>query len=178
MRARRRRPGVRRTSSSRSARSGFPLDLQVADLAVEVAIDRALAGLSCRTAVHMCYGYSKNIAEKRATPVYAQAVAPLAATSADEISLEYAQPGHGPELLAGAAGKTVALGVLSLDTEAPVESVDEIVARAEGAVALLGPEAVRLAPDCGMWFLPRPTALAKISAMEAAARVLRQRYPA
>jgi 5-methyltetrahydropteroyltriglutamate--homocysteine methyltransferase len=149
---------------------------QVADFAVE-AIDRALAGLRCRTAVHMCYGYSRNIAEKRATPVYAQAVALLAATSADEISLEYAQPGHGPELLAGAAGKTVALGVLSLDTEAPVESADEIVARAEGAVGVLGPEAVRLAPDCGMWFLPRPTALAKISAMEAAARVLRQRYP-
>ena len=74
--------------------------------------------------------YSKNIAEKRSTPVYADALALLAQTTTDAISLEYAQPGHSPDLLANAGDKTVILGVLNLDTEAPVETVDEIVARA------------------------------------------------
>jgi 5-methyltetrahydropteroyltriglutamate--homocysteine methyltransferase len=61
---------------------------QVEAFAAE-AIDRALAGVSSRTAVHMCYGYARNIAEKRATPVYAQALELLAATRVDSISLEY-----------------------------------------------------------------------------------------
>ena len=71
---------------------------QLNGFAVE-AIDRAFAGVKTRKAVHMCYGYSKNIAEKRSTPVYADALSLLAQTSADAISLEYAQPGHSPDLL-------------------------------------------------------------------------------
>jgi 5-methyltetrahydropteroyltriglutamate--homocysteine methyltransferase len=148
---------------------------QVKDFAVE-AIDRALAGVTCDTAVHMCYGYAKNIAEKRSTPVYADALALLAATAAAEISLEYAQPKHSPALLQAAGDKRVALGVLDLDTEAPVETVADVLALAEPALQVLGPDRLGLAPDCGMWFLPRPVALAKITSMEQAAQQLRDRY--
>ena len=137
------------------------------------ALDRALHDVPTRTGVHMCYGYSKNIAEKRATPVYAEALALLASTSVDEISLEYAQPRHCPDLLEHAGAKTVTLGVLDLDTEAPVESVQDVLAVARPALEVLGPDRLRLAPDCGMWFLPRTTAIAKITAMEQAAQVLR-----
>jgi 5-methyltetrahydropteroyltriglutamate--homocysteine methyltransferase len=137
------------------------------------AIDRAFAGVTSRKAVHMCYGYSKNIAEKRSTPVYADALALLASTAADAISIEYAQPGHTPDLLEHAGDKTVILGVLDLDTEAPVESVDAIVARASAAVEVVGPDRIELAPDCGMWFLPRDTCFGKLQAMESAARILR-----
>ncbi len=90
---------------------------QCVDFAGE-AIDRALHGVTTRTAVHMCYGYSKNIAEKRATPVFAQALDVLASTVVDEISLEYEQPQHQPDLLEHAGDKAVILGVLDLDTEA------------------------------------------------------------
>jgi 5-methyltetrahydropteroyltriglutamate--homocysteine methyltransferase len=140
------------------------------------AIDRALAGLSTRTAVHVCYGYSKNIAEKRETPVFAKALDLLASTCVDEISLEYEQPGHQPTLLDHLGDKAAILGVLNLDTDAPVETVDHIVGRARDAVSVVGPDRLRLAPDCGMWFLPRATATAKISAMEAAARSLREEF--
>ena len=149
---------------------------RVQDFASE-AIDRALAGVTTRTGVHMCYGYAKNIAEKRATPVYDKALELLAGTTVDEISLEYAQPSYGPDLLTHAGDKTVTLGVLNLATDAPVESVDGIVKTAEAALAVTGPDRLALAPDCGMWFLPRDTALAKITAMEQAAAVLRERYP-
>jgi 5-methyltetrahydropteroyltriglutamate--homocysteine methyltransferase len=145
---------------------------QVADHAVE-AIDRCLAGVDATTVVHMCYGYARNIAEKRATPVYEKALQLLAATTVDQISLEYEQPRHTPELLTHAGDKTVLLGVLDLDTEAPVETVDHIVDRATAAMAVTGPDRLGLAPDCGMWFLPRDRSRAKIANMELAARRLR-----
>jgi 5-methyltetrahydropteroyltriglutamate--homocysteine methyltransferase len=147
---------------------------QVAGFAVE-AINRALRGVTTRTAVHMCYGYSKNIAEKRANPVYEKALSLLAATDVNEISLEYEQPGHTPELLAHAGDKAVILGLLNLDTEAPVETVEHIVARAREALRVIPAERLRLAPDCGMWFLPRDRALGKITALEQAAQALRAR---
>ena len=140
------------------------------------AIDRALAGVEARTAVHMCYGYSKNIAEKRATPVYAQALAALAASRVNEISLEYEQPNHQPELLEAAGDKAVILGLLNLDTEAPVETVEHIESRARDAIEVIGPDRLRLAPDCGMWFLPRDHACSKINNLEQAAQRLRGAY--
>ena len=145
---------------------------QVEGFAAE-AIDRCLDGVDATTAIHMCYGYSKNIAEKRATPVFEKAVELLASTNAEQISLEYEQPGHQPELLEHAGDKTVILGVLDLDTEAPVETAGHIAQRARDAMEVIGPDRLGLAPDCGMWFLPRATATAKISAMEQAAATLR-----
>ena len=147
----------------------------VAPFATE-ALNRALRGVTTPTAVHVCYGYSKNIAEKRATPVYAQALDLLAASTVGSISLEYAQPNHAPDLLEHCGTKGVILGVLDLDTEAPVESVDGIAWRAAAAVEVVGPQRLALAPDCGMWFLPRAKASAKIAAMEQAAHVLRSRH--
>ena len=147
----------------------------VASFATE-ALDRALHGLTAKTAVHVCYGYSKNIAEKRATPVYAQALDLLAASRVGDISLEYAQPSHAPDLLEHCGRKGVILGVLDLDTEAAVERPEHIVERAEAAIEVIGPTRLRLGPDCGMWFLPRATASGKIAAMEHAARMLRSAY--
>jgi 5-methyltetrahydropteroyltriglutamate--homocysteine methyltransferase len=123
--------------------------------------------------VHVCYGYSKNIAEKRTTPVYAKALETLAASKVDDISLEYEQPGHSPDLLEHTGTKGIALGVLNLDTEAAVETADHIYGRASAAAEVIGTARLRLAPDCGMWFLPRDRAVAKIVAMEQAAQRLR-----
>ena len=130
-----------------------------------------------RTAVHMCYGYSKNIAEKRATPVYAEAVALLASTSADEITLEYAQPGHQPELLEHAGDTARSSGCSTSTPRRRSRRSTTSLARASAAVDLLGPDRARLAPDCGMWFLPRDDGHGQGSRIEGAARVLRQRYP-
>jgi methionine synthase II (cobalamin-independent) len=144
----------------------------VKDFAIE-AINRAVHGIKVPTAVHVCYGYSKNIAAKRINPVYENSIRLLAATDVTDISLEYEQPGHIPELLTQAGSKNIILGLLNLDTEAPVESVDHIVTRAKAALQVISPDRLRLAPDCGMWFLPRARALGKISALAAAAAQLR-----
>ena len=150
---------------------------QVRDFAVE-AIDRALKGVTTRTSVHMCYGYSKNIAEKHANPIYEKALALLARSTVKEISLEYEQPNHQPDLLNHAGNKAVILGLLNLDTEAAVETKDHIVARAKDALRVVAKDKLRLAPDCGMWFLPRDRAFGKIAALEAAARQLRDEFGA
>jgi 5-methyltetrahydropteroyltriglutamate--homocysteine methyltransferase len=150
---------------------------QLKDFAHE-AINRVLHGINTPTAVHVCYGYSKNIAEKRANPVYAQSLELLAATNVNEISLEYEQPGHTPDLLTHCGDKAVILGLLNLDTEAPIETAAHIAARAREALQVVPPERLRLASDCGMWFLPRERALGKITALEQAAQTLRREFGA
>ena len=145
---------------------------QCKDYAVE-AINRTIRGITVPTAVHVCYGYSKNIAAKQVNPVYEKSLELLAASDIDEISLEYEQPGHTPELLTHLGSKAAILGLLNLDTEAPVEAVDHIVRRTRAAMEVVPAERLRLASDCGMWFLPRERAFGKIRALEQAAQVLR-----
>lgn len=145
---------------------------QLKDFAQE-AIDRVIRNVKTTTAVHVCFGYSKNIAQKRTNPIYESALELLAATDIDEISLEYEQPGYGPDLLGHLGDKDVILGLLNLDTEAEIESVEHIVSRAKEALQVVDKRKLRLASDCGMWFLPRERAFGKIANLEMAARVLR-----
>lgn len=146
---------------------------QLKDFAQE-AINRVIHGLKTTTAVHVCFGYSKNIAEKRTNPIYENALELLASTDIDEISLEYEQPGYTPELLTHLGDKAVILGLLNLDTEAEIESVEHIVSRAREALQVVPKEKLRLASDCGMWFLPREKAFGKIANLEKAAQILRK----
>jgi 5-methyltetrahydropteroyltriglutamate--homocysteine methyltransferase len=145
---------------------------QLKDFAQE-AINRTVYGLKTTTAVHVCFGYSKNIAEKRTNPVYENALELLASSDIDEISLEYEQPNYTPELLTHIKNKAVILGLLNLDTEAEIETVEHIVSRAKEALQVVPKEKLRLASDCGMWFLPRDRAFGKIANLEKAAQILR-----
>lgn len=147
---------------------GFPA---VREFAAE-AIDRALHGIRTRTAVHVCYGYATYVAGKRVDPAYGDCLELLSHTRVDDVSLEYAQPGHEPDLLARLGDKGVILGVLDLGTDAP-EPVETVVARARGALQVVPAERLRLAPDCGMWFLSRPDARARLHSLAAAAEQLR-----
>ena len=146
---------------------------QLKDFAQE-AINRTIRGLKTTTAVHVCFGYSKNIAEKRTNPIYENALELLASADIDEISLEYEQPNYTPELLTHVKDKAVILGLLNLDTEAEIESVEHIVKRAKEALQVVPKEKLRLASDCGMWFLPREKAFGKINNLEKAAKILRE----
>lgn len=148
---------------------------QLKDFAQE-AINRTIHGLKTTTAVHVCFGYSKNIAEKRTNPVYENALQLLASSDIDEISLEYEQPGYTPELLTNLGDKAVILGLLNLDTEAEIEKVEHIVSRAKEALQVVPKEKLRLASDCGMWFLPRERAYGKIANLEKAAQILRDEF--
>ncbi|MEH6589600.1 MAG: cobalamin-independent methionine synthase II family protein [Halioglobus sp.] len=148
---------------------------QCQDFAVE-AINRMVRDVDCMTSVHVCYGYSKNIAMKEASPIYPKAVSLIAESDVDGLHTEYAQPGHTPEFLQSVKDKPVAIGVLNLDPDGEVETPESICELIEGALQVIPKERISLAPDCGMWFLPRDFAHAKLAAMCEAARRLRSKY--
>jgi len=135
------------------------------------ALERALEGVRARTVVHVCYGYA-TLGSKRADPGYGDVLETIAASRADAISLEYSQPGHRPELLRRCGDKQILLGVLNLSTHA-VETPEEIAARVRDALDVVPPSRLHLAPDCGMWFLPREIAFAKIRALALAGEIVR-----
>ena len=135
------------------------------------ALDVALEGLKTTTAIHICYGYAL-IGEKHVNPRYAQALEAIAASCAQQISLEYEQPGHGPDLLHHCGDKEVILGLLNLGSQ-EVETPEHIANRIRDALEVIPADRLRLAPDCGMWFLPREVAYSKLQALTAGAEIVR-----
>ena len=133
------------------------------------AIDRALEGVEGTTALHVCFGYGHFIKEK--PPAYA-VLDVLSELEVDQISLEAAQPRLDPSSLAPLAGKQLILGVVS-NGEERVESPEEVAARIRSALRVFAPERLSPAPDCGMKYLPRPVALAKLQALVAGTELVR-----
>jgi 5-methyltetrahydropteroyltriglutamate--homocysteine methyltransferase len=128
-------------------------------------IERLTRGLKTPVAVHVCYGYAYFATKKEAHPGYAEALALLAdCPDIAAVSLEYEQPGHGPELLRHLNGKDVILGLLDLSTH-DVETPEHVGRRLRDALAVVPPERLHPAPDCGMWHLPRDVAYAKLAAL-------------
>ena len=135
------------------------------------AIDRALAGAPGTTALHTCFGYAHVVHER--PPGY-PFLAELAGCAADVLAIEAAQPGLDPAALAPIAGKTVVVGVLDLSDPA-AETPGQVAERIEAALAVLPPERLQVGPDCGMKYLPRELAYAKLRALVEGARIVRER---
>jgi 5-methyltetrahydropteroyltriglutamate--homocysteine methyltransferase len=138
------------------------------------ALNRALEGVTGTTAVHICFGYAAIIHER---PSGYSFLPELAQCSCRQVSLETAQSHLDCSALQALDGKRLMVGCIDL-SDPNVESVDTIVERIERALPFVKPENVILAPDCGMKYLPRETAIGKLRAMVDAAKVLRGRYTA
>jgi 5-methyltetrahydropteroyltriglutamate--homocysteine methyltransferase len=136
------------------------------------AINRALAGVSGTTAVHLCFGYAAIIHDR---PSGYSFLPELAAADCDQVSIETAQSGLDCSVLAALEGKTVILGVLNLGDET-VETADDVAARVRRALPYVPADRLVLAPDCGMKYLPRDAAFGKLAAMTQAAATLRAEY--
>lgn len=146
-----------------------------AEAAKEYGIEvltRALHGASGTTAVHICFGYAAIIHER---PEAYSFLPELADCPVDQVSIETAQAGLDCAVLQRLPGKTVVLGVLDLSDPA-VETPQTVVERAERALEYVEPERIVLAPDCGMKYLPRASALGKLRSLTAAAAELRRRH--
>lgn len=138
----------------------------------EAAIDRALDGITVPTIVHLCHGYPTSAINKRVSQFYGEALATVARTRVTALSLEWEEPGYDETILAACGDKIVVLGVLNLGTEA-VETIDHVLARTRTALRVVPAERLSLAPDCGLWHLPRTVAFQKIRVMALAAQALR-----
>jgi 5-methyltetrahydropteroyltriglutamate--homocysteine methyltransferase len=136
------------------------------------ALNRALAGITGTTAVHLCFGYAAIIHDR---PSGYSFLPELAACTADQISIETAQSDLDCSVLAELPGKTIILGVLGLGDPA-VESAEVVADRVRRALPYVSPDRLVLAPDCGMKYLPRESAAGKLAAMAQAAQVLRAEF--
>ncbi len=128
------------------------------------AIDRALEGLTATTAVHLCFGYAALVADKSANRY--DFLGELSDCAAQQISVEAAQPKLDLGQLSELSPKVIVLGVLDLG-DPEVESADTVAARIRAALAHVPAERLMPAPDCGMKYLPRPVAFAKLRALSA-----------
>jgi 5-methyltetrahydropteroyltriglutamate--homocysteine methyltransferase len=137
------------------------------EYAVE-AIDRALHGIEGEMVIHTCFGYAHVVKDKPSGYPFLRELNDCRAT---HISLEAAQPGLDPEVLRELPDKAIVLGVLDLGAS-EVETPELVAERIRRALAVVPPERLVVAPDCGMKYLPRERAFGKLSTMVAGARLV------
>ena len=142
-------------------------------------LERAIEGLKCETAVHICYGYGikANTDWKKTLGSewrqYEEIFPRLQASSIDTISLECQNSRVPMELLELVRGKKVMVGaidVASHDIETPEQVADTL------RKALKYVDADKLCPctNCGMAPLPRHVARGKLHALTAGAEIVRR----
>jgi 5-methyltetrahydropteroyltriglutamate--homocysteine methyltransferase len=129
-------------------------------------IDRALAGIGKPTIVHLCFGYAFTVKDK---PSGYSFLPELDRCAASHVSIEAAQPRLDLTTLAALPSKTIVLGVLDLN-DPDAESPATVSARLEAALRHVPSTRLVAAPDCGMKYLPRRLAFAKLRALVAGAR--------
>jgi 5-methyltetrahydropteroyltriglutamate--homocysteine methyltransferase len=142
------------------------------------ALERAREGVTCTTAVHICYGYGikANIEWKKTLGgewrQYEQTFPLLARSSIDQVSLECAHS-HVPIELIGLLGdKEVLVGAIDVATDR-VESPEEVAEVIRAALRHVSASRVQPCTNCGMVPLSRPVARGKLQALAAGAALVR-----
>jgi 5-methyltetrahydropteroyltriglutamate--homocysteine methyltransferase len=145
------------------------------------ALERAADGLSCTTAVHICYGYGiKENLDWKATlggewRQYEEIFPALAASRIDQVSLEAKNSRVPMELIALLAGKDVLLGVIDVASDA-IEDAEDVAATIAAAMRFLPPERIQACTNCGMAPMRRDIAEAKLKALGEGVRLARRRF--
>ncbi|HKR36204.1 MAG TPA: uroporphyrinogen decarboxylase family protein [Steroidobacteraceae bacterium] len=133
-------------------------------------LNRALEGVTGTVAVHICFGYAAIIHQR---PSGYSFLPELADCSCAQISIETAQSNLDCSVLGKLGSKKILLGVLDL-SDMNAETPQQVAARIRRALPHVDPRNVIVAPDCGMKYLPRDIADAKLRAMVEGARIVRE----
>lgn len=134
------------------------------------AINRALEGVGGTTVVHLCFGYAALVTDK---PSGYSFLPQLADSTAAQISIEAAQPKLDLGMLSDLSNKQIMLGVLDLGTP-EVETAELVAERLRAGLKHVPAERLVAAPDCGMKYLPRERAFAKLKALAEGAAIVRR----
>ncbi len=132
-------------------------------------VNRALAGIAGTTALHLCFGYAAIVHNR---PHEYAFLTELTDSVVQQISVEAAQPNLDLSVLERLPGKTIILGVLDLG-DMTVETPEQVAERIRRATRHVPAERLVIAPDCGMKYLPRDVAFAKLQAMVAGTKLVR-----
>ena len=136
------------------------------------AINRSLQGITVPTVVHVCFGYAAVVPGDTKPSGYSF-LAELADSTAEQISIEAAQPRLDLGVLADLSSKKIMLGVIDLGNP-EIETAAVIADRIRHGLAYVAAERLIPAPDCGMKYMPRQIAVGKLKAMSDAAAMVRQ----
>jgi len=134
------------------------------------ALNRALDGVTGTVAVHLCFGYAAVVHDK---PSGYSFLPELEGSKAQQISIEAAQPKLDLKVLRELPSKTIILGVIDL-ADMTIETPQVVAERIRRALPHVPADRVVVAPDCGMKYLPRPVAFAKMKAMAEGAALVRR----
>jgi 5-methyltetrahydropteroyltriglutamate--homocysteine methyltransferase len=135
------------------------------------AIARALEGVDGVTALHTCFGYAHVVHARLAGYPF---LAELDGAPVQQIIIESMQQHVDLAVLGTLPHKRVVLGVIDLDDKAAVETPAAVAAQIRAALVHVTPERLMLAPDCGMKYLPRATAFAKLCALVEGTKIVRR----
>lgn len=138
------------------------------------AIDRALEGVEGTTALHICFGYAL-VHQGAGTdkPKAYDFLTELNRSRVDVISVEAAQPGLDPSILAELPDKIILYGVLDLSHH-EIEPPELIAQRIREALRHVSADRLWIAPDCGMKYHSREVAFGKLAAMVEGTRIVRR----
>jgi len=134
------------------------------------ALERAAQGLTCTTAVHICYGYGiqANLDWKKTLGdqwrQYEKVFPVLAKSAIDQVSLECIHSHVPPDLMSLLSGKDVMVGVIDVAAD-EVESPDTVARTIANALRFVPRERLIACTNCGMAPMDRAIALAKIEAL-------------
>ncbi|MBM6397309.1 methionine synthase [Ochrobactrum anthropi] len=155
---------------------------EVNDWGVET-LEKAMEGLRCETAVHICYGYGikANTDWKKTLGTewrqYEETFPKLQKSSVDLISLE-CHNSHVPiELIELVRGKKVMVGAIDVATNA-METPEEVANTLRKALKFVDADKLYPCTNCGMAPLSRQVATGKLRALSAGAEIIRRELSA
>jgi 5-methyltetrahydropteroyltriglutamate--homocysteine methyltransferase len=142
------------------------------------ALERALDGVPCTTAVHICYSYGiPRVLEWKARNTdwgqYGATLPLLRRSRVRQISIECAASRVDVAVLAEAGDKDVLLGVIDVGTET-VETPELVAARIRAALPYVPPDRLYPCTDCGLVPRSRAAARGKLRALAAGAALVRR----
>ncbi len=144
------------------------------------ALHRAIEGLRCKTAVHICYGYGikANLDWKKTLGAewrqYEEIFPALAESRIDQVSLE-CRNAHVPiDLIGLLKGKDVLVGAIDVASD-QVETPEDVAETILAAARFVPRERIFPCTNCGMAPMRRDIAMAKLSALGAGAALARTR---
>ena len=153
---------------------------EAADWGVK-ALERAVQGLTCTTAVHICYGYGiqANIDWKNTLGhewrQYEKVFPALAKSSIDQVSLECFHSHVPPDLMKLLEGKDVMVGVIDVASEA-IETPEQVADTIGIALQFVPKQHLIACTNCGLAPMDRAVAEAKLKALAEGAKLAARRY--
>jgi 5-methyltetrahydropteroyltriglutamate--homocysteine methyltransferase len=151
-----------------------------ADWGIE-ALHRAIEGLTCKTAVHICYGYGipANIEWKATLGVewrqYERFFPALAKSRIGQVSLECIHSHVPMKVLKLLDEKDVLIGVIDVASDA-IETPEEIAAVISAAAEYVRPQHIVPCTNCGMAPMRRDIAASKLEALARGTALARRKF--